>query len=194
MSLQITDPNVPQLTLVIEWLREQIRARVPEFTNVFPTRSVPLHEALLPCAEIYCSREDGEVFDDGSPRVHQWQAQLTIAVNVALPFDEHHVDDQGDKALRRFMHRVRQVVLADDTLGSTVQNVLPGTCEYTPSREGEVFFSAGHLTLTVLYSESAPAPEELVLSNLRWIGGKWDAAPAPDGEIDAEDLVDLQEP
>lgn len=180
------------MSIYVRDIRRAIAARIRalEIPGLLPNRVVtnrtrPYSAEDLPCVCIFTTSETAELADQ-APRTFDCTAEIAIACYVATPV---HEDSDEDDELDALMQEVRELMNRDPRCDEFAQDSTYTGSDWVLSNQGEYALGCGILRYAVKYREERQPGEAGRLANLERIHVEWDAAPEPDGTIDAQNDV-----
>lgn len=168
--------------------------RLRNITNnpkrVFDSRAISFEPEDLPFVSVRTGAEQ-VVADDDSAGARILTRQLVVEVAVARAANTDSADSEAALAeiLDSDCRAVELAVAEDETLNRRVQHIILAST--APRYEANAETPVGIALLTFIATYEAPA-QETVLPEFALGTVRWDLA-TPDGHIDAEDNLDVQE-
>ena len=172
-------------------IRDQVVAMLTGTTaagaNVFPSRVKPYSARNLPAIGVYLNG-GGANHEDTSPR--RYSRSETLVVEIVAGEMDNADDGRLDKLLDDIDDQVEAVLLADETLAGAVDDCALTGVDMTPTAVGEQVFGSCRVNFQVEYQTAAPSGE---VDDFNTAHADWDVGPEPDGTLEAEDDINLQE-
>lgn len=158
--------------------------------RVFANSSTVLDEQELPCILVYPKSESAEDFD--SPRRYKREVDMVIAIAVkqALGVSPAALDDVLDDICTQ----VETKLFADERIGGKASDSRLTGIEFEFNGEGRQTLACARMTFKMEYLTDAPTDQSGTLDPLELAGTEWDVPPHVPPSVDAEDLVELEQP
>ena len=159
--------------------------------RVSTNRAEKIWEKGVPAISIYTRRDEFEILTD-APREYDREAALAFEVWVdeidGLPIDDQ-LDDMGEQ-MEGIL--IPKLVLPDCPIVLDVTKTLPVGWEFDFDATGKKLRGAARLTILYVYRQSVDESDPARMNPLRTLGVDWDFPP-PDGILEAQDLVGLDQ-
>ncbi len=154
--------------------------------RVFANRYTRPSADELPVILVWTKDEDVE------QRHTEWKRTARVIVEVVCKGNPSPLDADAnpDDDVDLLMDEVEIALDADHTFDGTAADSTFVRCEYAGDDEGEVALAAGRLELDVEYYEDRPK-QPVLHEPLVSAGVTWDLGPTPDGQVEAEDELEL---
>ncbi|MBI9079190.1 MAG: hypothetical protein JEY79_05560 [Pseudodesulfovibrio sp.] len=173
-----------QRTVIRDKAKELLLDNTLAGIRVYRSRVKPYAAKKLPAIGVYLN---GGPADHGgrSPRRYKREEDLVIEIVAA-----ELVDTDVDQFLDDLSEQVENIFLADETMSGTVWDCELTDTDLRPTKNGDRVFGSARLTFRVTYETvpTDPSADDFLEADV-----EWDEGPAPDGEMEAEDTIKLQE-
>ncbi len=156
-------------------------------SNIFPSRVHPVEEQTLPSIQVYANSEGSEIWQE-APREYERKLSLSIQITAKA-------DDALEDVLDQIAIQVEDVLRQDHTLGELCRDVILTGTELTLNQNGDNLIGSCNVTYDVLYYTLAVADmiPENGYNDLNTMDIKYRQPTTPQGQDDAEDLLDLSQ-
>lgn len=136
-------------------IRDQIKtlldSQTPAGTRVYPSRRTRIRVENLPCIVIYTSDETADEFE-AAPR--SLRRSLTVSIEIAV---NAAGDEAVDETLDDFAETIEALIASDDTLNSTVADIILSRSTSTIVEDGEQPIGALRMDYRATYYTHIPA-------------------------------------
>lgn len=137
-------PTRTDIRAAVETLTEGLAG----ITTVYRGRKRSIPSDALPAACIYIEREEKELDTIGTPRT--FQRALTIVTEIHV---QANSAEAAENLLDTYTAAREDAVLADETLGGSVESIFPQSDDYELSEEGQRPGGVATCTDLVIYVE-----------------------------------------
>lgn len=175
------------------WALARLRQAAAQPTRILVNRARFAGMTALPALLLYTLQEDDPIEDQSSPRLFEHTLQLAVQ-SVIAPATALPTGVALDDVVDALDHVSLTVLLSawgpPGAFGGQARAVVPGPLAIEYEDEGERPLLHARRVLTVTYLEGYEVADlrELELANV-----KYDLGPEPDGQIEAEDAISIEQ-
>ncbi len=173
-----------QRTVIRDKAKALLLGKTLAGAHVYCSRVKPFSHRKLPAIGIYFN---GGQADDGgrNPRRYVRTEDLVVEIVAA-----ELADERVDELLDGLAEQVENIFLADETLDDTAWDCVLSDTDLRPTRAGDREFGSARIIFRVTYET---VPPEGLSNDLDVVAADWDLGPVPDGQLEAQDQINLEE-